>query len=385
MRILVVHNYYQHRGGEDVVFEQEVQALRKEHQVETIIFENKKGLEGLIQFALYPWNIFAANKILRKAQDFKADIVHIHNLHYAIGPLVFRKLHRAGFKTVQTLHNFRLICPSASLFFDGHLFTSSIHENFPFTALRKKVLDHSYVKTLVTGLVYYIHKKIKTWNKVDRFIVLSDFAKNIFTSSKIGIEKNKFVVKPNFIPQPLVTNSTKNNRFIYIGRLSEEKGIIPLLTAMQNTDHQLLILGTGPQLTEVLEFCSKNDNLKYGGFLPKEQVSEELNNSEALIVPSVCYEGMPMSILESYALGVPVISSDIGILKEIIKQDITGLHFDIYNKVSVLNTLQYWTNISKEEKEKISQNCTAEYQKYYTESQNINILDGLYSSLIKKN
>lgn len=385
MRILVVHNYYQHKGGEDVVFHQEVEALQKHHQVETITFQNRTGIRGLLQFALYPWNIFVANKIVAKAKDFKADIVHVHNIHYAIGPWVFRKLNQVGFKTTMTLHNYRLLCPSATLFFDGKIFTASLSEDFPKTALRKKVLHHSWLKTLITSFVYYSHRKVGTWDMVDKLIVLSDFAKNIFLSSRFEQKESKFAVKPNLVPKPIVIENDKGNYFLYIGRLSAEKGILPLLEAIQNTKYKLKILGTGPQLEEVIKIIDGSSNLEYLGFLPQAEVSKSLNNSSALIVPSVCYEGMPMSIIEAFALGVPVLSSDIGILAEMVQPFQTGLHFDIYNKKNILDTLENWESMTEHEKKRISENCKKEYYNKYTEQQSIDMLQKIYSEVINEN
>lgn len=385
MRILVVHNYYQHKGGEDVVFQQEVEALRENHQVETITFQNRKGIKGLLQFALYPWNFFAANKIVAKAKYFKADIVHFHNIHYAIGPWAFRKLHQAGFKTAMTLHNYRLLCPSATLFFDGKIFTASLHQDFPKTALSKKVLDHSWLKTFITAFVYYFHRKVKTWDMVNKFIVLSDFAKNIFLTSRFGLQKSKFAIKPNFVPQPVELENNTDNHFLYVGRLSEEKGILPLLEAIKDTTHQLKILGTGPQLEEVLAIVNSSRNLEYLGFLPQEDISKALNNCSVLLVPSVCYEGMPMSIIEAFALGVPVLSSNIGILAEMVQPYQTGLHFDIYDKNNIIDTLQRWDSMSDEDKDRIKENCKLEYYSRYTEQHNINLLEKIYSDVINEN
>lgn len=385
MRILVVHNYYQHKGGEDVVFQQEVEALQKDHQVETITFQNQKGFAGLKQFVLYPWNIFTAKKIVQKAKVFKADIVHVHNIHYAIGPLVFRKLHQAGFKTVMTLHNYRLICPSATLFYDGKIFTTSLSEDFPITAVRKKVLDRSWLKTFITALVYYFHRQLKTWEKIDKYLVLSDFGKKMFLSSRFGVDETKFTVKPNFVPPPPALEKNRQNHFIYIGRLSEEKGIIPLLEAIKNTDYRFKILGTGPQLDEVMQIVNTSTNVEYLGFLSKEDVTKELNDSSALVVPSVCYEGMPMTIIESYALGTPVICSDIGILAEMVTPFHTGLHFDVHHKESITDTLETWQKMSQVEKDRVSTNCKHEYSRKYTEPLNLHTLNEVYAAVTKEN
>src|SRR5690606_32986580 len=116
MRILVIHNFYQHAGGEDTVFQQEVEELKKVHTVETLTFQNKKGWRGALQFMAYPWNIRAMRIVKKYVKTFQPDIVHIHNTHYATGPAIIRTIKKQQIPVVMTLHNFRLLCPSATLF-----------------------------------------------------------------------------------------------------------------------------------------------------------------------------------------------------------------------------------------------------------------------------
>src|SRR5690606_38191661 len=129
------------------------------------------------QFLSYPFNFSTATKISKAVQAFGPDIIHIHNLHYAIGPWVIRAIDKLKIPIVMTLHNYRLLCQSASLFHKGRIFTKSLQEHFPWTAVRKRVLDNSLLKTFITAFTYWFHRKIGTWDKISRFIVLSDFAK----------------------------------------------------------------------------------------------------------------------------------------------------------------------------------------------------------------
>jgi glycosyltransferase involved in cell wall biosynthesis len=386
MRILIVHNYYQHKGGEDVVFAQEVEALRKNHQVETITFQNKKGLAGLKQFALYPWNVFAAAKVVQKAKEFKADIVHIHNTHYAIGPLVFRKLHQAKFKTIQTLHNYRLLDPSATLFVNNKIFLETINKEFPWKSVKLKTLDSSLFKTFWVAFTYYLHHKLGTWHMVDKYLVFSGFMKDLILQSSKKIRQNQLAIKVNAIERPDIIHESRSSHFVYIGRLSVEKGIETLLEAfMQKPAYKLDIYGDGPLVEKVKQSANLHSNIEYKGFQQKQILNKALASSQALIVPSIWFEGMPMTVLEAYALGIPVISSKIGTLAEMIKDGDTGFHFEAGNAESLIQALDKYSSLSLESKQILSRNCLKEYESKYQLNKNIESLQAIYSEVINEN
>lgn len=386
MRILILHNFYQHLGGEDTVVQQEADALSQDgHQVEILTVKNCKGFKGLVQYFFYPFNISTSNRLFNKIIGFRPDIVHIHNLHYALGPFIIRKLKKSKIPVVMTLHNFRLICPSATLFYNNKLFTKSIKEDFPWTAIKNKVLDNSFIKTFITAYTYWIHKKINTWNTVDKYFTFSDFSKNIFEQSTLKVSNDKFVVKPNFSSIVNVEPKIFNNHFLYIGRLSEEKGIIPLLEAISQTKYTIRVFGSGPQENSVLDLASKYPNIEYLGFQDKTCLSKEIRLANALIVPSVCYEGMPMTIIEAFSFGTPVLCSNIGILKQMVVPLQTGLHFNPYSSDSIIGSLMEWENLDNESKKVISKQCIDEFQSKYTKEENLRILNRTYQQIITEN
>lgn len=386
MRILVIHNYYQHKGGEDVVFHQEVKALQQNHIVDTITFQNKKGFEGLKQFALYPWNFFAAYKIVRKAKEFKADIVHIHNLHYAIGPLVIRKLHQAGFKMVNTLHNYRLLDPSATLFAHDEIFLDTIDKEFPWKSVKIKSLDNSFFKTFWVALTYYLHDKLGTWKQINRYLVFSNFMKSLILKSAKKIKETQIALKVNAIEATEIKNHIKSNNFVFIGRLSVEKGIRTLLAAfLKRPEYKLEIYGDGPLVEEVKNVSINSKNIQYRGFQKKEILNQVLISSQALIVPSIWFEGMPMTVLEAYAAGTPIIVSKIGVLDEMIKNGETGFHFAPGDVEDLITILDKFSGLSDQSKQEISKNCIKEYSIKYTLENNIKSLEMIYTTVLNKN
>ena len=382
MRILIIHNQYQHIGGEDFVMGQEMEALRKNHEVDLYTVRNVKGLKGYLQYLLYPINWLEVKKIKERINEFKPDIIHIHNMHYALGPLFILHIQKMKIPMLMTLHNFRLICPSATLFYDGNIYLNSINSDFPWDAVKKKVLENSYFKTFWTAFTYWIHRKRGTFNAISRFITLSEFSKSIFAKSKLNVPLDKFVVKPNFVKVAEVTKEYPSDYFVYVGRLSEEKGIIPLLHAWKATDHKIKIFGTGPLQKEVELIVSNSPNMQYMGFQDKQTLSNQIASASAVIVPSVCYESMPLAVLEAYALGTPVIASSIGILTEMVVPLYTGLLFDPHNHINMVQTLAEWKSLPKEKILEIKANCQKEYLQKYSQPIVMNELEKIYNEVL---
>ncbi|GGE06655.1 hypothetical protein GCM10011516_00490 [Sphingobacterium cellulitidis] len=361
---------------------QEMEALRKNHEVDLYTVRNVKGLKGYLQYLLYPINWPEVKKIKERINEFKPDIIHIHNMHYALGPLFILHIQKMKIPMLMTLHNFRLICPSATLFYDGNIYLNSINSDFPWDAVKKKVLENSYFKTFWTAFTYWIHRKRGTFNAISRFITLSEFSKSIFAKSKLNVPLDKFVVKPNFVKVAEVTKEYPSDYFVYVGRLSEEKGIIPLLHAWKATDHKIKIFGTGPLQKEVELIVSNSPNMQYMGFQDKQTLSNQIASASAVIVPSVCYESMPLAVLEAYALGTPVIASSIGILTEMVVPLYTGLLFDPHNHINMVKTLAEWKSLPKEKILEIKANCQKEYLQKYSQPIVMNELEKIYNEVL---
>ncbi len=382
MRILIIHTFYQDPGGEDTVFQQEASLLAQDHEVLTITFQNKKGWRGALQTVGSFWNIFAAQRVKEKINTFKPDIVHIHNTHYAAGPVIVRTIAKLGIPQVMTLHNFRLLCPSATLYHHNHLFLDSIHENFPWTAVRQKAFNSSTLKTFILALNYWVHRRIGTWKKVNRYITLSSFAKEIFVKSTLNLLPHLFAVKPNFVFPTTVARKVTTPYFIYVGRLSEEKGILNLIDAFIASDFKLQIIGGGP-LEEVVNRRVKGQpNISYLGFKKRDEILPLVADAQALLVPSICFEGMPITILEAYSVGTAVLCSNIGPLPELIATGKTGLTFDPHNKNDIIRALTAWSTKMKDEKDEITKTCSSYYFSNFTPELNKEKLLAIYQDAI---
>lgn len=385
MKILLIHTAYKFKGGEDAVVKQEIALLQERHEVKVVLFQNQGGWQGAVQFLAFIWNVKTAQMVKNAIREFQPDVVHIHNWHFALGPLVFRVIHTFGIPVVHTVHNYRLLCPSAILLHKGQLFTDSLQRSFPWKAVQKKVYRFSAAQTFWLAFVVWFHKQIGTWKKIDSYVCLTPFAVNLFQESNLGVAKNCFTVKPNFTAAPdMFESMSKENHFLFIGRLSEEKGIATLLNAFKDLPFLLKIAGDGPLKTAVVQAAKKYSNINYLGNLTTKEVAIELCKAQALIFPSIWFEGMPMTLLESLSTSTPIIASNIGAMTSLIIDGYNGFHFEPGNVTNLQEVVSKFNSLSETKKNKMGQNAFGNYQSHYAPELQLDYFETLYNTVLKK-
>ena len=386
MKILLVHNKYQQPGGENVVFESESQLLSQHgHFVERLVFDNStirtlvdKFLSGLKVI----YNPESARKLRKKIENFNPDIIHVHNFVPLVSPSVFSVAKQFNKPTVLTLHNYRLICPSATLVYKGKIYERSIHSFFPIDAIMRGVYRNSRLQTAAIAIMVAWHNFIGTWrNKVDFYIALSNFAKEKFKTSALAIPDDKLVIKPNFVPDFGVGHSIRDNDLLFVGRLVEEKGIQVLLKAAGFLQFKLTIIGDGPLRSLVMDAAKANPNIRYLGFQDKESVARHLKKCKALIFPSIWYEGLPLAILEAFSTGTLVIASRLGAMEEIIHDRVNGLLFDAGDEIALANKI---VEIDAEPAwaRHLADNARLSYLSNYTPAKNYGIIMDIYGKAL---
>jgi glycosyltransferase involved in cell wall biosynthesis len=380
MKALIIHCTYKVKGGEDTVVEEEIKLLQSFGiTVNLLLFDNSKN--SLLKFLLSPFNIFSYIKTKRKIRQFKPDVVHIHNLHYAASASVIYAVKKFRIPIVITLHNYRLICPSGILFFNDKPFFNSLHQKFPWSAVRKGVYRNSVILTFWLSISMQLHRLLGTWNYCERFIVLSNNAKEVFMHSSFGVNKKKFVIKSNFFAANIKPSYKKNDYFLYAGRLNEEKGIKILLKAFAHSSFRLKIAGQGPLEDKVINYCSHFPNLEFKGSLQKKNVLELMQNCTALVFPSIWLEGMPLTIIEAFACGMPVISSRTGVMSDMITDRYNGILFEPGNENDLLKALHYWDALTEFEKKVYSKNARKTYELNYSPAINAKQLLSIYDEV----
>lgn len=381
MKILILHNEYQQYGGEDTVVKNEVKLLQDAgHSVHVEIISNHQisGIWSKLSAAVglvFSWRSYFSVKKLIK--EVRADVVHVHNFFPLWSPSIFYACKSLKIPVILTLHNYRTLCPTALLMHDGKVTEKSITHG-PWWAVSKKVYRGSLWGTFLLSLMISVHKYLDTWNKqVSKFIVLTNFAKNKF--SQAGFLDNKIIVKPNFVDINFDQNQKKfESMFLFVGRLSEEKGIHTLKKSIaENDSFKVTVVGTGPQQAEL-----SHPNFQHLGKQELHIVFQQMQKHMVLVMPSIWYEGFPMTLVEAYANGLPVIASRIGALEELVEHGVTGLLFEAGDHESLAQTMQ-WALDHPQEMYQMGINARKKYEQSYTAQINLKQLESIYMNAIQ--
>lgn len=381
MRVLLIHTEYQQQGGEDTVFAQEHDLLKKNgFIVDTLLFNNKRYT--LFKFVLLLFNPFSFVKVLKKIAHFKPQVIHIHNWYFGASPSVFIAARLKKIPVVYTLHNFRILCPSAVIFHKNKLYFDSINKSFPIKSIFLRVYKNSFLITSWVLLCTRIHYLLNTWNNIDKIICLTGSAKILLNESYLKIPVDHLIVKPHFT---FTVNDHKavnrKDHFLYVGRLSDEKGIALLLNSFALNKQPLKIIGKGPLLSVVQKFAKENSNIECLNFKTADEVRTEMLDCTAVIFPSICYEQFGLVIVEAFATATPVISCDIGSPKDLVINGFNGFQFNAGNQQDLIKKVTLWQNSSAKFKAMISKNALKTYLKHYQPAASLQILDQLYKSV----
>ncbi|HQT80546.1 MAG TPA: glycosyltransferase family 4 protein, partial [Rhodopila sp.] len=327
MRVLMVHNFYQIAGGEDSVVRAEC-AMLEQAGAEVMLFSvTNDVIKGRLRQAAAGlqviYNPLARRALARKLAESAPDVVHIHNFFPLLSPAIFDACREAGIPSVLTLHNFRILCPTAFLGAEDANRERSLRQSCWWT-VPKKVYRNSAAATLAVAAMVEYHKRAGTWSrKVDRFIALTNWARQTFI--KGGLPAERISVKPNWVPQPPRAARVERQGVLFVGRLDDQKGIPILLEAWAHLDYPLRIIGDGPLSDMVRQ--TGNPRICYLGRQPREVVQREMLSACLLVLPSMGYEMFPLTVLEAFAAGLPVICSALPSLRDIVEDGVTGLTF----------------------------------------------------------
>lgn len=331
MRILLVHNYYQHAGGEDRVFADEADLLTANgHEVVRYTVDND-GLESAARLRLAVdtvWNRQSAAEIGSLVKKGQIEVAHFHNTLPRISPSAYYAARRSGAAVVQSLHNFRLLCPNATFLREGSVCEKCLGHAVAWPAIKHRCYRNSLgASTVLTGMLA-AHRLLNTWRKaVDAYITLTEFARQRFVTG--GLPADKLHVKPNFVLDPPPAGSGDGGYLLFVGRLSTEKGIATLLEAWNRLPQsiRLRIVGDGPMADDVRRAAAAHPGIEWLGSLPPAEVAHQMAGAAGLVIPSICYENLPKALVESFAAGTPILASRLGALPDLVDDGRTGLLF----------------------------------------------------------
>jgi glycosyltransferase involved in cell wall biosynthesis len=380
MRVLLVHNFYQIAGGEDSVVREELSML-KQRGVEAELFSvsnnDIRGVRGEVAAALrVVYSRDARQQLSKRLAKFFPDVVHVHNFFPLLSPSILDACRDAGVPCVMTLHNFRILSPGALLHPDEMARYGNPRRSCWWT-VPKRVYRNSAAATLAVASMIEFHKWAGTWTrKVDRFIALTDWAKRMFVDA--GLPAERIVVKPNCVAIPSAFSDMRRHGALFVGRLCEQKGVDLILQAWKGIDYPLRMIGDGP-LSELVK-GSVSGRITYLGRLPPDAVRREMRAAKFLLLPSRGCEMFPMTLVEAFASGLPVICSDLPSLKELVKHGVNGLTFPAEN-ANALAVQVRWAISNPARLDEMGSHGRACYEERYTPEFNFNQLMGLYRSV----
>lgn len=393
MKILLVHNFYKIRGGEDQVFENEKNLLiQKGHQVATFTRHND-DIENWWIKARTAWNLNFSREIFKsfwkKLTDFRPELVHVHNLFPQLTASVLNAAQEYGATTVMTLHNFRTICTNGLFLRDGRPCELCLPEN-SHSAIRHLCYRNSFAGSVSVSRMIDHHRSENTWvTKTQKLIALSEFAKSKFVAG--GFSEKHISVKPNFFLPSREFDALEaaqphlSQKLLFIGRLSPEKGLRVLASAWSQIaplfpDVEMCLAGTGPEE----KFLKRLDlpRWRHLGQLEPKRLFQELSLARALILPSVCYENFPLSLVEAMAFGIPCVTSRIGSLPEINREGETGLCFESGNADDLAEKIKLVLT-NNDRVQTMGKAAKARYAACYTADKNYQELLHIYETALQ--
>jgi glycosyltransferase involved in cell wall biosynthesis len=382
LRILSIHNSYRLRGGEDESRESEERLLREMGHIVDLYEENNTRISELnsAQLALKTvWSVEAYQSVKRKLRLNHCDLIHVQNFFPLISPSVYYAAQSEDVPVIQTLRNYRLICPNGLFFRENRVCEDCLGKFVPYPSVIHACYRQSRGATAVTASMLTFHRTINTWqDQVNLFVALSEFARQKFIEA--GYPGDKIIVKPNFVHPDPGLGEGNGGYFLYVGRLSVEKGLDVLLSAWEllSPKAPLKIVGDGPLAELVVAATRRMPQIEWLGQRPISEVHELMGAAMFLIFPSKWYETFGRVAVEAFAKGTPVIASNIGAVAELIDTPKNGLCFNPGDPQDLANKIE-WVLTDPKLVRSMRSYARAEYESKYTAKQNYQQLIEIYN------
>lgn len=379
MKILIAHNAYHYRGGEDTVVDAEVTLLRR-HGHEVLLYRRDNADIGRMprwQTALDTfWSRRTMDEIDRLQCGFRPDLIHAHNTFPLISPSLYGIAEKLKVPVVQTLHNFRLICPQAMLMRNGRSCTDCVGR-WPWRGVLHRCYRESVAQSAVTAAMLSAHRITGTWrHRVSRYIVLNQTCRELFTEGGLPMERMR--IKPNFVEPRGAPDWDAREGALFIGRLSPEKGLETLARAMVRLPGmQVDVYGKGP-LQQMVE---RSEGLVYRGFEDGESLRQRVAKAAFLVMPSTGIESFGLAAIEAFASGTPVIASRQGGLREIVEHRRNGLLVAPGDAEDLAWAIDY-ARTHPEEMRRMGMDAYQTYLAHYTPERNYDTLMRIYDEAL---
>ena len=388
MKILYIYNLYQQSGGENQWVQSEPD-LFKARGHDVVIY--RRDNSEIRDFSLWKraslfwesaWSRESYEAVRMLIRRERPEVAHVYNTLALVTPSVYYACREEGVPVVQTVYNYRLLCPAANFLRNGRICEDCVQHSL-WRSVAHGCYRDSRLQSAALAWTLQSHRRRDTWNTiVDAYIVPTEFMRIKLIEG--GLPAAKIVVKPNYHePDPGVRVASDGSA-LYVGRLSPEKGVRTLLAAWEMLDRppRLRIIGDGPLRVELEEMAARNPHrgIELLGTRPHHEVIEHLKATAFLILPSEWYEAFPHVILEAFACGVPILASRIGTLPDVIQDGLNGLLFEPSQTADLAAKVK-WVVSHPDDARRIGMNGRAEYEAKYTADRNYERLIGIYRRL----
>jgi glycosyltransferase involved in cell wall biosynthesis len=368
-RVLQVHTRYREAGGEDRVVEAERQLLEDAGvRVRQLIFDNadlreSQSLAGDLRLATSAiWSRAAERRVRAAVVAYRPEVVHVHNTFPAASPSVYAAAAACDVPVIQTLHNYRFVCPSATAFRDGRACTDCVGRWVPWPAVVHSCVRHSHRQSGVAAATITFHRARGTFSRgINSYIALTSFQRHVMIEG--GLPAERIRVIPNFLEPDPGEGGERRFGVLYLGRLAEEKGIARLLLAAAEVPGAVRVAGDGPLAPSVLA-ASATGNIEYLGRIGRSAVQKELQRALAMVLPSLWFECFPVVVVEAFAAGTPIIASRIGSLAELIEDGVTGLLASPQEPNELADRIR-WASDHPEEMRRMGSSARQRYEMNY--------------------
>jgi glycosyltransferase involved in cell wall biosynthesis len=383
LRILLLHNAYQHAGGEDVGVARERALLASHgHDVRLHAVSNQtiRNTRDRVRTALeIPYSVGARRRVAAAIEEGRPDVVHVHNFFPLLTPSVYDACRAARRPVVQTLHNYRLVCVNGVCFRHGHACEDCLGKAVPWPGVLHGCYRGSRAGSAAVAAMLTAHRVLRTWvEKVDVYIAPSDFARR--TCIRGGLPEEKIVIKPHFVDPDPGIGAGRGGYALFVGRLSAGKGLATLLEAWELLADTipLKIVGDGPLAPEIAAAARRSSAVEWLGQQPPARVLALMQDAHVLLFPSLFYETFGLVIVEAYAVGLPVIAADGGSAASLVASGRTGLLFRRGDAADLAAQVA-WLWGHPEEHAAMRLAARHEFQQQYTGEHNYRMLMDIYA------
>jgi glycosyltransferase involved in cell wall biosynthesis len=387
MKVLMLHNRYLIPGGEDQSTAAEVALLRDYgHEVELLEQDNRDIEQlGKVRTATGTvWSSVSYKRIHQHLSTGRFDVMHVQNFFPLWSPSVYYAAAKCKVPVVQTLRNYRLMCVNATFYRDHRVCEDCLGKIAPWSGIVHACYRNSRAGSAVLAGMVGVHKLLGTWkHKIQKYIALTEFARDKYIAG--GFPQDKIVVKPNFVHPSPEPGSGGGGYALFVGRLSEEKGIATMIRAWKTASDpiKLKIVGDGPLTELVSQAAAESSSIEYLGRRNSAEVFDLLRAAEFLVFPSEWYEGMPRTVIEAFAVGTPVLASNLGATASMVVPDKTGFHFIPGNAADLQHQVEHCSRHLEHVRSMRTQ-ARAEFVAKYTGSANAGLLLEIYRGAAEK-